>query len=93
MMILQFLTILQLYLEKLATQSLSHNWPIDISVPVLSEVVMWPWVDTLDSSEAIGTLKHLVAVNSPPLGVTALGPSLGMSGIADVHAGEEAWSM
>ena len=51
---------------------------------------MWPWVATLDSSEAIGTLTRVVAVNSTPLVVTALGPSLGMSGIADVHAGAEA---
>ena len=51
---------------------------------------MWPWVATLDSSEAIGTLTRVVAVNFPPLAVTALGPSLGMSGIADVHAGTEA---
>ena len=35
---------------------------------------MWPWVATLDSSEAIGTLTRIVSVKSPPLAVTALGP-------------------
>ena len=51
---------------------------------------MWPWVANLDSSEAIGTLTRVVAVNSPLLAVTALGTSLGISGIADLHTGVEA---
>ena len=51
---------------------------------------MWPWVDTLESSESIGTLTRVVAVNSPPLTLTALGPSLDIRGISDVHAWVEA---
>ena len=90
MMILPLLRMFLFYLENISTQSSSHNCPIEISVPVCSEVIMWPWVATLDSSGAIGKLTLVVEVNSPPLAVPELGPSLGMSGIAHVHAGAEA---
>lgn len=74
MIICPFLNMLRLYLLNMATQSSSHNCPIEMRDPDLMSLKMCPVFAALESSGAKGMMAFCVGLIMWPLATLTRGP-------------------